>query len=61
MDYTGDDEEFIANVQTLKESYFPKGKGNSPVSETDTVQEVDYENLSDSMEAYTKAISRVLK
>jgi len=61
VDYTGDDEEFIANVQTLKESYFPKGKVNSPVSETDTVQEVDYENLSDSMTAYTNALSRVLK
>jgi len=61
VDYTGDDEEFIANVQTLKESYFPKGKVNSPVSETDTVQEVDYENLSDSMAAYTNALSRVLK
>ena len=61
VDYTGDDEEFLANVQTLKESYFPKGKVNSPVSKTDTVQETNYENLSDSMEAYTKAISRVLK
>ena len=61
VDYTGDDEEFIANVQTLKESYFPKGKVNSPVNETDTIQEVDYENLSDSMTAYTNALSRVLK
>ena len=61
VEYTGDDEEFIANVQTLKESYFPKGKVNSPVSKDDTFQAEEYEDLSESMTAYTNALSRVLK
>ena len=56
IEYDGDDEEFTSKLQTLCESYFPKGKVSSPVTNEPVVYED--EDLSVSMSAYSNAISR---
>ena len=56
IEYDGDDEEFTSKLQTLCESYFPKGKVSSPVTGSPVVYED--EDLSVSMSAYSNAISR---
>ena len=56
IEYEGDDEEFTSKLQTLCESYFPKGKVSSPV--TDEPVTYEDEDLSASMSAYSNAISR---
>ena len=56
IEYEGDDEEFTSKLQTLCESYFPKGKVSSPVTNEPVVYED--EDLSVSMSAYSNAISR---
>jgi hypothetical protein len=56
IEYDGDDEEFTSKLQTLCESYFPKGKVSSPV--TDKPVTYEDEDLSASMSAYSNAISR---
>ena len=39
IEYDGDDEEFTSKLQTLCESYFPKGKVSSPVTSEPVVYE----------------------
>ena len=56
IEYDGDDEEFTSKLQTLCESYFPKGKVSSPVTNEPVVYED--EDLCVSMSAYSNAISR---
>ena len=56
IEYDGDDEEFTSKLQTLCESYFPKGKVSSPVTDEPVMYEA--EDLSVSMSAYSNAISR---
>lgn len=56
IEYDGDDEEFTSKLQTLCESYFPKGKVSSPVTGSPVVYEE--EDLNVSMSAYSNAISR---
>ena len=57
IEYNGDDEEFTSKLETLCESYFPKGKVDSPVTDEPVILNEE-KDLNKSMSAYTNAISR---
>jgi hypothetical protein len=52
--------DFRKKVETVKESYFPRKKATSEES-NDVADKPDYSNLSESMAAYTAAISKTNK
>ena len=57
IEYDGDDQEFISKLETLRESYFPKGKIESPVTDEPVILNEE-KVLNGSMSAYTNALSR---